>query len=405
MKQGYLSQYFSGVAFKRLSAVEARPERSNQHEFQGISKLREILGIQKRTKTNGNPFPSVYVRLQENGDPVVVKGSLSWYDSREGKPRSAEWHLYYDGNAITSEFQTGDIVIVAKRPDESLLLLTADQGSTGEQQLIWLFGLSGKGDTARFQIETSEFLGKRQLEFSARQILEQIGVEIVETDTSWLERLHTKFGLVFPTTIVFSQFAREVTPDVDAVADPDETLIAWMDQEEMLFRTFERHILAERLKQGFKDVDEFISVSLSVQNRRKSRVGFALENHLAALFDGNGIRYAHGVATELNSKPDFIFPGLAEYKDLQYSASRLTMLGAKTTCKDRWRQVLAEATRIPEKHLVTLESGISENQTREMAASNLRLVVPRAIHATFNELQRQWLLDMQAFIGMVRGRQ
>lgn len=54
-----------------------------------------------------------------------------------------------------------------------------------------------------------------------------------------------------------------------------------MEQEELLFRTLERHIVSTRLKEGFGneklDVDVFISFSLSVQNRRKSRVGYALE--------------------------------------------------------------------------------------------------------------------------------
>jgi len=39
MKQGYLSQYFDGVALKRLSAVEANVSRSNQHEFNGVESL------------------------------------------------------------------------------------------------------------------------------------------------------------------------------------------------------------------------------------------------------------------------------------------------------------------------------------------------------------------------------
>ena len=397
MKQGYLSQYFSGVAFKRLSAVEARPERSNQHELNGVTPLKTILGSEKRE------FKARFFRLDDSEpEPLTADGILTWYDAREKHATRTEWRLYYSSNQVTDGFAAGDMVLVARDTSDMLLLLAAAEGSTAENQIRWLFGL--EDPTGSFRIRQEE-LEQRQLEFAARQILEQIGVEIAETDANWLDRLHAKFGLVFPTTRLFSKFAREATPDVDAITDPDGTLIAWMDREEMLFRTFERHILTERLQHGFKDVDDFISFSLSVQNRRKSRVGFALENHLAALFDGNGIRYAHGVATELNSKPDFIFPGLTEYRDANFSAARLTVLGAKTTCKDRWRQVLSEAARIPEKHLVTLESGISENQTTEMAASNLRLVVPRAIHATFNEQQRQWLLDMRAFIGMVRGRQ
>ncbi|MFN2369176.1 MAG: type II restriction endonuclease [Desulfurivibrionaceae bacterium] len=48
--------------------------------------------------------------------------------------------------------------------------------------------------------------------------------------------------------------------------------MAWMEREEILFRTMEKHLIGERLSQGFDgDVDSFISFSLSVQNRRKSR--------------------------------------------------------------------------------------------------------------------------------------
>jgi hypothetical protein len=43
MKKGYLSQYFEGVAAKRLSSVEADILVSNQHEFQGVEQLKSIL--------------------------------------------------------------------------------------------------------------------------------------------------------------------------------------------------------------------------------------------------------------------------------------------------------------------------------------------------------------------------
>ena len=53
---------------------------------------------------------------------------------------------------------------------------------------------------------------------------------------------------------------------------------------------------------------------------------------------------------------------------------RPTVLRAKSACKDRRRQVLAEAAKIPRKHLLTLEPGISGPQTTQMANSNLQLV-------------------------------
>ena len=81
------------------------------------------------------------------------------------------------------------------------------------------------------------------------------------------------------------------------------------------------------------------------------------------------------------------------------------MLGVKSTCKDRWRQVLAEAARIEQKHLLTLEPGISRNQTSEMEAQLLRLVVPTDLHPTFDKAQQSWLMSIRDFIILVKSRQ
>jgi hypothetical protein len=128
--------------------------------------------------------------------------------------------------------------------------------------------------------------------------------------------------------------------------------MAWLEREELLFRRLERYIVAKRLETGFvssveADVDGFISFSLSVQNRRKSRAGYSLEHHLEALFTARKIQFQRGVETENRNKPDFLFPGQTQYRSDAYPADKLTMLGSKSSCKDRWRQVLSEAQRIP----------------------------------------------------------
>lgn len=81
------------------------------------------------------------------------------------------------------------------------------------------------------------------------------------------------------------------------------------------------------------------------------------------------------------------------------------MLGVKSTCKDRWRQVLSEADRIEKKHLLTLEAAISTNQTDEMKSKQLQLVVPEKIHKSFTKNQQEWLLDIQTFIETVKLKQ
>lgn len=197
---------------------------------------------------------------------------------------------------------------------------------------------------------------------------------------------------------------------VSPLDDPDHALIRWMEHEENLFKRLERHIVAERLKDGFNvgdvtDIDGFIKFSLSVHNRRKSRVGYALENHLEEIFKIHGVTYSRNKVTENRSKPDFLFPDIGLYHDPQFPASHLTMLGVKSTCKDRWRQVLAEAGRIEEKHLFTLEPSISENQTVEMQENNLQLVLPKQLHETYKPHQQEWLMDLFSFVDLVRNRQ
>ena len=81
------------------------------------------------------------------------------------------------------------------------------------------------------------------------------------------------------------------------------------------------------------------------------------------------------------------------------------MLGAKSTCKDRWRQVLAEASKIPAKHLLTLEQGISESQTEQMRNSRLQLVVPQSIQDSYTDAQRDWLWTLREFIRLVNARE
>jgi hypothetical protein len=67
--------------------------------------------------------------------------------------------------------------------------------------------------------------------------------------------------------------------------------------------------------------------------------------------------------------------------------------------------VLSEAARIDRKHLLTLETSISTNQTNEMRANKLQLVVPRGLHNTYDDAQKAWLLDLAGFIGTIRGKQ
>ncbi len=76
MKRGYLSQYFDGIAVKTLSAVEADVFLSNQHEFNGVQELRNILG-----EPNGKVrYKAKFLYLTDNDyEPMTETGFLTWY--------------------------------------------------------------------------------------------------------------------------------------------------------------------------------------------------------------------------------------------------------------------------------------------------------------------------------------
>jgi len=413
VRRGYLSDYFVAVAAKRLAAVDADAATSNQHEVTGSEALLRILGDQDRKRhRNGSDdrFTATYIWLGGEQEAVSEEGWLSWYDARRNDPkRSAEWRLYYQGNPVTEIMRPGDTLFVARRPDDHLLFIVTPDGTNIQSQLLWLFGLAEQPGLAFEQREITQDTGG-ELDFAARYILDELGIEAEEPETDLLDGLIERFGLKFPKTRVFSELARSSLPGVSALDDADAALMAWMEREELMFRRLERRIVADRIANGFvsaggADVDGFLKFSLTVQNTRKARVGLALENHLEAIFTTHKIRYARGAETENKNKPDFLFPGQAEYRDPDFPASNLTMLGSKSTLKDRWRQVLSEAERIPFKHLVTLSPGLSENQTDEMQAKSLQLVVPRKLHEAFKPKQQEWLMDVAAFLTLVRHRQ
>lgn len=406
MKKGYLSQYFDGVAIKLLSAVEADILTSHQHEFNGVKELKSILG----EPAGKVKYQATFLYLTDDDQPLIDDGFMTWYDARqkariEKQVMRWEYRLYFPDNLVSKLANKGDLLVIAKQRDGSLLSIVAEADTTIAQQLAWLFGyseLSHPGFSVREELENEQ----DRIEFASRFILESIGINVDVHEDTWLDKMLEKFNSAFPSTREFSAFARKTLPDVNPEDGPDNALMAWLEREEILFRTLERYLLAERLQTGFEnDVDSFISFSLSVQNRRKSRAGLALENHLEILFKEYGINYSRTPVTENKAKPDFIFPNITDYNNPEFSQTHLTMLGVKSTCKDRWRQILSEADRIEAKHLLTLEAAISKNQTDEMISKKVQLVLPQALHETFLPVQQNSLMNVSEFTEQLRLKQ
>lgn len=398
VKHGFLADYFEGFGYKILKPVEIDPEVSHEHEFNGIDQFKGLFG------SNKQKLPCRVIYLSDDEDEIIEDiVTLTWYDARENHPKRTEFRLYYTESDCFTKANPDDLMVICKnKGDVSVTMFITKNGDTISNQLEWLFGISDDSATTEGKAKTLE--KDVGLDYFSNIILEKVGITLEQPDDAILDKILEKFPDGFPKTVEFSDFARSMVEDVEIKDNVDKALIEWLDYEEYLFRVYEKYIVEKKLQSGFDDVNDFIGFSLSVQNRRKSRAGHALENHLKYIFESLEIKYSHNKVTENKVRPDFIFPGIEEYHDDSFSSVFLTMLGVKKTCKDRWRQVLTEAKRVERKHLLTLEPRISQHQTDEMIGHKLQLVVPEKIKITFNPEQQKWLLTLEDFTGLVEDR-
>ena len=217
-----------------------------------------------------------------------------------------------------------------------------------------------------------------------------------EIPPEWLE--------TFPSGMELIDKAVKLRPDLSL--PPDHRLLNRRDCEFELFRSVEEAVELPVIRQGFDSMDGFIAQAQTILQRRKSRSGRSLELHVHKIFIEEGLRenqdFSHQQEAEPGRRPDFLFPSADTYKDGSFPAARLRMLAVKTTCKDRWRQILNEADRIERKHLLTLQEGVSEGQFREMKDAGVQLVVPTPLIDKFPTSVRPHLKTLEDFIADVQ---
>lgn len=347
--------------------------------------------------------PSIPLLFDEPG----IKGQnkekwvkVNWQDDFETDTR----FIYY-GQGTRNEYRitnfgrgfpflrpeyTGALFVITKISDENYkgyVLNTEDE----IDEFLSAFGLSPAETNRLIELSRTDASIREQAEID--QFIDGLTVE-------------------FPSSDIMSSAAREISYAVllnrtITVSDPDKAILQWTEWEYKLFRALEQARYGNTVASGFSTVDDFVALANQVLNRRKSRAGKSLEHHLAAVFEENRIQYTAQAVTEGNKRPDFIFPSEVAYHDFSFPVSRLTSLAAKTTCKDRWRQILNEADRLRDgrKYLCTLQQGISSMQMDEMEAEKVTLVVPKAYISTYPRDKQDRIWSLQEFVDYVKALQ
>ncbi|MBB2954939.1 hypothetical protein FHX77_000319 [Bifidobacterium commune] len=396
---GVIGDYIGTVASKRLSAVDIDPKASHQHEF-GDRKagIRSLLGSQDRKN-----IPTAVMYMDDDEAPLVADINTSWYDTRRNQPkRTPEWRLYYEDCDPIRQAKTGDLMCLGKLSDGHLLILIVDQGSSIEAQIKWLFDIHNESERSYDLHDVTS----HDIDALGAEILEALGIIVQPKDDELLGVMIDKWGYSFPTNADFASLAQESLKDVDpAHDDPDDVVMAYYNQNFLLFKVFEKAVIQHEFEQapfvsnGIIDVESFTTFYTKVRNRRMSRAGTSLELHIARILDVRHIPYKAQAHTENGKKPDFLFPSQEAYDDLTFPDTQLRMLASKTSLKDRFRQVADEAVRIQDKHLFTMTPGdVTDSKLKQMDELHIHLVMPQQVKGTYDDTIQSETMRFSDFI-------
>lgn len=357
-------------------------------------------GHQSGFHIHKNAWPLFFSKPGEKGSNRDLMVTIKWQNdfittSRfiyYGVGTRNEYRLtrFGKGFPFLTEDNVGDLLILCKRESENYEAFVLQKDEEIEDFLAAL----------NITVNDTNKIIPKQFELSREDKMYQCFITYLKS-----------LKIDFPVTTELSLNARRCFNDAfeiklnQVINDPDNILINWLDAEFKLFKTIENDRYAIRINTPFSSVEELVETANTILNRRKSRAGKSLEHHLTEVFSLSQVSFESQVNTEGNKKPDFLFPSQEAYLNPRFNPEKLCVLASKTTCKDRWRQILNEADRIKTKHLFTLQQGISSNQLDEMIKSNVQLVVPRFYISSFPTKYRDQILTLGSFIKYIQTTQ
>jgi hypothetical protein len=130
-----------------------------------------------------------------------------------------------------------------------------------------------------------------------------------------------------------------------------------------------------------KLIDQFSAIDalmLSAAQQRKSRAGYSYEHHIEAMLKGGNIPFEKQVIIEAKKRPDFVLPSLAFIDSSNAEAASGLILSAKTTLRERWKQVEREMGN-RRLYLTTVDENIAGNAIDDMASIRITLVIPERL--------------------------
>ena len=360
------------VAVKRLSVVEVDPARSHQHELNATLLMRE-LGFPAERQSG----PLALVMYSGVDTPETFEGGYTFSNVREGKPRAAEYHMYYTSDALPPKARPGDLLVMFHGPgSDKLSGVIATAGTSTESQL--LDGLRLNIDPQDMRLRFVEGTGTTAQAAAVAAALAFMPATFNAIDHPTYAAAVAAGAL--PTTAVMAKSGEELASaaGIDST-DPDIRLEATLAAETELFYAINNRIGRDRLDSLIASGASFSAIETMFSKRAqaaKSRRGSSLMLHFGSLLTAQEIPFSPECATGSPPPADFMVPSCNAYKDASYPADRLRLVSAKTTTRERWTEVIPEAGRIDEKYLLTLDKKLTDSVIKAMRAAKVRPFMP-----------------------------
>ena len=126
------------------------------------------------------------------------------------------------------------------------------------------------------------------------------------------------------------------------------------------------------------DYPKIDALLLSASQQRKSRAGYSFEFQIEQMLIDGCIAYDKQVVIEAKKRPDFILPSFDFFKSTNREKGDVIVLSAKTTLRERWKQVQREIGN-SELFLATVDENIASNAIDDMSSIGITLVVPESL--------------------------
>lgn len=316
------------------------------------------------------------------------------------RSKGQETHMTGLPKASFSELLPASFLVMGRigtTADAIYECLTIDSASYEADLLIDLFGLSPD-----FLIGVFEPAERKKAE------LERILDFADQVIAAWAKGKMAEFAgehAVMPPTVELARLAREtflqqhdlanINPfDMDAPGDALREISRKIEWD--IFREHQRRersvelvrlVLGDEpkevnasavIRQLIDELPAIDALMLSASQQRKSRAGYSYEHHIEAMLTDGSIPFEKQVILASKKRPDFVLPSLAYVDSKKAGSETGLILSAKTTLRERWKQVEREKGS-RQLFLTTVDENIAGNAIEDMASMGVSLVIPESL--------------------------